>query len=143
MTRYIVLLSAVMLAAGCESQGTGTANVAERAAVTYAAKAQYPGRAETSPDLHLVAINSPDQKRLEIYNLTDRQIDAEAVWVNGTYVHKIGQIPPHGHINVPYDVLVQAGTGVRVLAEVGDPIRKVEIQTTDGHLYSVEGPVDR
>ena len=134
---------AITLIAGCHTQDIGQVGERPREAITYAARAKYPGNAaQHSERVHAVAINNPDGKSLDIYNLGAESIPATALWVNGAFVKQIAPISPKGSVTVKYVELLEAGPSAKSMTELERTVQKVEIQTADG-LYYVEGPVNR
>jgi hypothetical protein len=128
---------------GCHTQDIGQVGERPREAITYAARAKYPGSAsQHSERVHAVAINNPDGKSLDVYNLGAESINATALWVNGTFVKQIAPIPPKGYITAKYVELLESGPSAKSMSELERTVQKVEIQTADG-LYYVEGPVNR
>ena len=136
-------LSLAALVAGCAANEVGQVGRNPREVITYAATASYPGGARESEDVRAVALNYPGREEIEIHNLTDRSIPAEAVWVNGRYVREVvGDIAPRGQVTVRYGNLVEAGPGTRDLDTLNRPVERVELQTPGG-LFSVFGPVNK
>ena len=129
--------------AGCHTQDIGQVGERPHEAITYAARAKYPGNsAQHSERVHAVAINNPDGKTLDVYNLGMESIPATAIWVNGAFVKQISSISPKGNVTVKYVELLEAGPSAKSMSELERTVQKVELQTTDG-LYYVEGPVNR
>jgi hypothetical protein len=130
------------IAAGCHTQDIGQVGERPREAITFAARAKYPGNAQDSQRVRAVAIADPDVKTLDIYNLSNQSIPATAVWVNGDFVKQISPISPKSHVTIKYVELLEAGPSAKSLTELERTIQKVELQTNDG-MYSVQGPVNR
>ena len=135
----ILLILPAALILGCSTSEVSRVGQAPRAEITYAATAKYPGGAKTSDNFRLTAIDDPDGKKLEIYNVTDTAIGPATVWVNGAFVHRIDGIAPRGSIAIQHAELLQAGPGTSDLAKLDQTARKVEIETRDG-LFTVQGP---
>jgi hypothetical protein len=140
---YTLATLILPLIAGCHTQDIGQVGERPREAITFAARAKYPGNAaQHSERVHAVAINDPDGKSIDVYNLGTESINATALWVNGTFVKQISPIPPKGYVNAKYVELLEAGPSAKSMTELERTVQKVEIQTADG-LYYVEGPVNR
>jgi hypothetical protein len=133
---------AMALFAGCAAQDLGQVGDRPREAITYAARAKYPGAAQESDRYKSVAIVDPGKKVLEVYNLSNQTIPATALWVNSAFVRQISPIAPKGHVTVRYVELLEAGPGTRSFSDLTTPVQKVEIQTSDGN-YAAQGPVNR
>jgi hypothetical protein len=133
---------ALALFAGCAAENVAQVGDRPREAITYAARAKYPGAAQTSDRYKSVAIVEPDRKVVDVYNLSSQTIPATAIWVNGAFVHQASAIAPRGHVSVPYVQFLEAGPGTRSFSDLATPVQKVEIQTNDGN-YAAQGPVNR
>jgi hypothetical protein len=142
LAHTIVSGLALGLFAGCAAQDVGLVGERPREAITYAARAKYPGAGQESDRYKAVAVVNPDQKVLDVYNLSSQTIPATAIWVNGAFVHQVSPIAPKGHVTVKYVELLEAGPGARSFSQLETPVQKVEIQTGDGN-YTVQGPVNR
>jgi hypothetical protein len=127
---------------GCSTQNVGMVGDNAREAITYAARAKYPGAAQESDRYKSVAIVNPETKIIDVYNLSTQTIPATALWVNGAFVKQIAPIAPKGHVTTKYVELLEAGPGARSFSQVETPVQKVELQTNDGN-FSVQGPVNR
>jgi hypothetical protein len=138
----VVSVLALGLFAGCAAQDVGLVGEQPREAITYAARAKYPGAAQQSDRYKSVAIVNPDRKILDVYNLSTQTIPATAIWVNGAFVKQIAPIAPKGHVSTKYVELLEAGPGARSFSQIETPVQKVELQTNDGN-YAVQGPVNR
>ena len=138
----VISALALGLFAGCAAQDVGMVGDRPREAITYAARAKYPGAAQESDRYKSVAIVDTSRKLLDVYNLSAQTIPATALWVNGGFVRQISPIAPKGHVTVRYVELLEAGPGTRSFSQLDTPVQKVEIQTTDGN-YAVQGPVNR
>jgi hypothetical protein len=145
--KYTLAMLILPLFAGCHTQDVGQVGERPREAITYAARAKYPGNAQDSPRVRAVAIVDADGKLLEgktidVYNLGNESIPATAIWVNGAFVKQIGPISPKGHVTVKCVELLEAGPSAKSMTELERTVQKVELQTPDG-LYNVQGPVNR
>ena len=145
MTRSIFLTamaaSALALVVGCEGKADKVSSVQPEArqAISAAATARYPGNPTTSRDVQAAAINYPEKKVVEIYNLGNTSIPPGNVWVNGSYMTHVDGIAPKSYTAVKYGQLLEAGTPANDLKSLNQPVAKVEIQTDKG-LFSVQGP---
>lgn len=143
MNRYLLGVSLAVLGilAGCGPKTNKVAGVGEEAreAISLAATARYPGRAMTSPDVQLTAIDYPTKDYLEIYNPGRTSIPRSTVWVNGTFLTTIDGIPPKGFVTVLHASLLEAGPATNDLKKLKQPVSKVEVQTDKG-LFTVQGP---
>jgi hypothetical protein len=141
--RSLLPVAAVLtLIAGCHTQDIGQVGERPREAITFAARAKYPGNALDSERVRAVAVADPDSKTLDVYNLGSQSIPATAVWVNSDFVKQIGPISPKSHVSIKYVELLEAGPSAKSLTELERTIQKVELQTNDG-MYNVQGPVNR
>ena len=142
VTRTVASAFALTLFAGCAAQDVGQVGDRPREAITFAARAKYPGAAQESDRYKSVAVVDPGRKVLDVYNLSAQTIPATALWVNGGFVRQISPIATKGHATVRYVELLEAGPGTRSFSQLDTPVQKVEIQTNDGN-YAVQGPVNR
>src|SRR3954453_15702155 len=83
---------------GCKTESIAQVGTQPREAITYAARAKYPGNAQMSDRARAVANTDADARQLDVYNIGDQPIAATALWVNGTFVKQIGSIPPRAHV---------------------------------------------
>jgi len=141
VTSGLSVLAAGVLA-GCPAQNVQQVGEQPRAAITYAARAHYPGNAQMSDRIKAVAVTEPEGKMLTVYNYGADTIPSTALWANGAFVKEIAPIPPRGNVRAKYSELLEAGPGVRTFSEVSSRLERVELQTPDG-LYTVQGPVNR
>lgn len=143
MSRYLlgVSLAALGILAGCGPKTNKVAGVGEEAreAISLAATARYPGRAMTSPDVQLTAIDFPTKDYLEIHNPGTTSIPHSTVWVNGTFLTTIAGIPPKGFVTVQHASLLEAGNPANDLRKLKQHVSKVEVETDRG-LFTVQGP---
>jgi hypothetical protein len=133
---------AMALFAGCAAENVGQVGDRPREAITFAARAKYPGAAQTSDRYKLGAVVDPERKVLDIYNFSSQSIPATAVWVNGAFVRQVSTIAPKGHVTVRYVDLLESGPGTRSFSDLATPMQKVEVQTNDGN-YAALGPVNQ
>ena len=138
----VVSVLALGLFAGCAAQDVGLVGEQPREAITYAARAKYPGAAQDSDRYKSVAIVNPDKEVLDVYNLGAQTIPATALWVNGAFVKQIAPIAPKGHITARFVEILESGPGARSFSQMETPVQKVELQTNDGN-YAAQGPVNR
>jgi hypothetical protein len=139
---YTLAALILPLVAGCQTENIGQVGERPREAITFAARAKYPGNAQESPKVRAVALTDPDTQELTVYNVGDTAIPATAVWVNGAFVRQIAPISPKSHATMKWVELLEAGPSAKSLSELDRTVQKVELQTSDG-IYAVQGPVVR
>jgi hypothetical protein len=143
MRRYLLLTSVAALGilAGCGPKANEVTGVGPEAreAISQATMARYPGRAMTSPEVQVAAINYDKKHYIELHNLGTSSIPPSTVWVNGTFVTNIAGIPPKSYATVQHGALLEAGPATNDLRKLEQPVAKVEIQTDKG-LFTVQGP---
>jgi hypothetical protein len=137
-----VLAAAALAVAGCgpskpkDSTGTGAiiSSPTERAA--YAGHAVFP---MTQPinDLAVAAIVSRDKKELRLYNFGKQAIRNVDVWVNGSFVTRIGGIAPQSKVVIS-TMEIYNGLG-HSLASHGEEVSRVQLDD-GGRLYNLMGP---
>jgi hypothetical protein len=132
------VFAAVGIVGGCGGKTESVSGVGQEArqAISQAAVARYPGRAMTSPDVQLTAINYPTKDYLEIHNTGTSSIPR---WVNGTFLTTIDGIAPKGFVTVQHGSLLEAGPATNDLKKLNQPVSKVEVETDRG-LFTVQGP---
>ncbi len=146
---FPLLALATVLVAGCGPNRNTTA--AQRAAIedgtnipdtptelaAYAGNARFP---ETQPvgELRVAAVMSRDKKSLKLYNFGTENIRDTRVWVNGSYVKRIGGVAPLSSVTISANELYN-GLG-HTLATRGEEVSRVQLQTMD-RLYNLMGPV--
>lgn len=137
--QVMLCLSAGVMIAGCKT--TQVSQVAEgpREAITFAARAKYPGDAKTSETIRVAAVDDSRRRELTLFNLSDNSVPASTLWVNSHYVAQIPSIAPRRSVLLKYTQLIEAGPSVGDLRTMDQQPRKVEIQTSDG-LFTVQGP---
>ena len=138
-SEIILCLSAGLMITGCKT--TQVSQVAEgpREAITYAARAKYPGDAKTSERVRVAAVDDSGRRELTLFNLSDNSVPASTLWVNSHYVAQIPAIAPRRSVMVKYTQLIEAGPSVGDLRTMDQQPRKVELQTSEG-LFTVQGP---
>lgn len=129
-------------AGGCNTDRVRHVGEGPREAITYAARARYPGNATQADNVNAIAMTDTSRGRITVYNLGNNAIPTSAMWVNGLFVSQIPAIAPRGNTLVTFPQLLEAGPGVRSLDQAEQPPRKVELQTSEG-LYSVQGPIEQ
>src|SRR5687768_17852340 len=143
MRRYLLLTSvaALGIVAGCGAKTNEVTGVGReaRAAISQASMARYPGRAMTSPEVQVAAINYEKKHYLELHNLGTTSIPPSTLWVNGTFVTNVNGIPPKSYTTVHHGALLEAGPATNDLRKLEQPVARVEIQTDRG-LFTVQGP---
>lgn len=140
--RSVAPALAVCMMAGCAAQQVSEVNQKPREEITFAALAKYPTTAPSVDKDEIVALDSPDNNMLYVYNLSDKPIPQCSLWVNKTFVRQIDGVPPKGHVAVAYSDLIQAGPGVMDLKQSGQQINQVDLQTPQG-LAPALGPAYR
>jgi hypothetical protein len=140
--KYTLATLILPLFAGCHTQDIGQVGERPREAITFAARAKYPGAGQESQKVKAAAITDPESKELDVYNLGDTSIPATAVWVNGAFVRQVGPISPKGHVTVKFVELLEAGPSAKSLLELERTVQKVELETSDG-IFTAQGPVNR
>ena len=75
---------------GCSTDRVSQVGQEPRAAISDAALASYPQAPAASSDrVQAAAVDQPDLKQVEIFNLADQSIPAGRVWVNGNFLAQI------------------------------------------------------
>ena len=100
----------------------------------YAATAKYPTDMKASDDFKAIALINPGNESVKLVNYSDEPIRNANVWVNGTFVYKVGTIPSHGAVVVDRDQFYD-GTG-DTMQRLNATASRVEIQSGD-HLYTL------
>jgi hypothetical protein len=143
LTTLAILAGAVAIG-GCgpnkptsASTGNGTiiSSPTERAA--YAGHAAFPAT-QPSGELPVVAIVSRDKKQLRLYNVGKQAVRNVDVWVNGSFVTRIGGIAPLSNVVISTTEIYN-GLG-HSLASRGEEVSRVQADE-GGHLYNLMGPV--
>src|SRR4051812_1141357 len=126
--------------AGCSTDRVAQVGSEPRAAISEAALASYPQQPAVASDrVQAAAVDRPDQKEIEIFNLSDQSIPPGRVWVNGGFLAQSPNIAPRGSTIIKYSDLLEAGHAVNDLKQLQQPVRKVELQTREG-LFKIQGP---
>jgi hypothetical protein len=144
MTRCTPVLAAGLLLAGCASNGgksdatmdgTNIPNTPTELAA-YAGNARFP-QTQPSNDLTVAAIVSRDKKQLKLYNFGRRAIRNVDVWVNGSFVKRIGGIAPQSSVVISTNEIFN-GLG-HTLASRGEEVSRVQLDD-NGSLFTLMGP---
>jgi hypothetical protein len=136
-------VAAVIALTGCgpskpnsASTGSGAliSSPTERAA--YAGHAVFP---QTQPinELPVAAIVSRDKKQLNLYNFGKQAIRNVDIWVNGSFVTRIGGIAPQSKVMIGTNDIFN-GLG-HSLASRGEEVSRVQLDDA-GRLYNLMGP---
>ncbi len=137
MFRKSIAVFALASVVGCSSstsfQPFASNGPEERAQfAAYAATAKYPSDMKASDEFKAVALINPKNESVKIVNFSDEPIRNANVWVNGTFVYKVGTIPSHGAIVIDREQLYDT-TG-DTMRRLNSTANRVEIQAGE-HLY--------
>ena len=143
--RAVLTLAAASLLAGCAANagfnpvGQSSADMSPTQLAAFAARAEYPAT-QPSDGLKAAAIVSRGDGTIKVYNFGDRAIHGAKVWVNRGFVAKVDGIPPQSHVTIKMDRLF--GSFGNTFASQKDTLATlVQLQTDDGGLYTLMGPV--
>jgi hypothetical protein len=148
MLRQTLLLAAAAALAGCETSariapvaGKDKPAPLQTQLAAFAANPDnhYPTDAKASDDLRAAAVIDRKANTIKIYNFMSDPITNAKVWVNGTHVYQISSIPAKQSKTLQRSLFYDK-TGVS-LASVNTPVTQVQLQTGDGALANLEGPV--
>ena len=140
----MIAATALVIVSGCgpskpstDATGNGAiiSSPTERAA--YAGHQAFP-QTQPTGELPVVAIMSRDKKQLNLYNVGKQAIRNVDVWVNGSYVTRIGGIAPQSKVIIATTEIYN-GLG-HSLASRGEEISRVQVDDA-GRLYNLMGPV--
>ena len=138
------LLASLALAGGCGGKrggsssgldGTNIPNTPTELAA-YAGNARFPATQPVN-DQTLAAIVSKDKKQLKLYNFGKRNVRDVDVWVNGSFVKRIGGIAPQSNVAINTSEIYN-GLG-HTLQSRGEEISRVQLDTGDA-LLTLMGP---
>ena len=139
MTRYAISFLALSTLVGCSGStsllSSDGKDDTQRAA--WAATVKYPTDKKPSTDLKATLV--VDGSDLKIYNATTQQLTDIKVWVNGTYVTRVDRISANGHLTLSRGEFFDS-IGTK-LSNRDVEIARIEIETLDGHLYTLQGPI--
>jgi hypothetical protein len=123
---------------GCSSNGhfaLGDKSSGEEAQLAaFAATAKYPSDLRPSNDINAAALVNPKNDAIKIVNTSDQPMRDVNVWVNGTFVHKVNVIPPHGAASMDRSDFFDASG--QNMTKLNAGVSRVELQSGD-HLYSL------
>lgn len=143
--RSLVTIAAAALAlSGCGPSKPNTASTGNGAIISSPTeRAAYAGHAvfpQTQPinDLPVGALVSRDKKQLNLYNFGKQAIRNVDVWVNGSFVTRIGGIAPQSKVTISTTEIYN-GLG-HSLASRGEEVSRVQLDDS-GRLYSLMGPL--
>lgn len=150
MLRHTVLIAAAAAAlVGCETSarlgpvggGDRTSPTQQTQLAAFAAKPenQYPSDAQATDDLRAAAIVDGEAGNIKIYNFTDEPLTNVKVWVNGTHLYQVDNIPAKQSKTLPRSLFYNKN-GMS-LANSDTPVQRVQIQTSDDTLATLLGPV--
>ena len=139
MLRNTLAALALSTMVGCSASSTfqplGSRGADEQAELaSYAAKAQYPSDAKPSAEIKAGALIDSRENTVKIANFSDIPMRDVNVWVNGSFVYKVGMVPSHGTVVVKPDQLFDS-SGQNMSKLKATPNR-VELQTGD-RFYSL------
>jgi hypothetical protein len=110
----------------------------EAVLAAYAARTPYPSQAHPEEGRQVGALINAKNDRIEIINFSDKPLHDVNVWVNGTFLYKVDNIPSQSTRAVSTDELYDT-TGKTMSALKAAPTR-VEVQTDD-KLWSLRTAV--
>jgi hypothetical protein len=143
----ILMLMLVGCVAGCQagasfnppsSSSKAKVDTERTQLAAYAATAQYPRDVQASDDLRAAAMISRDRNSIRVINFSEEALRDAVVWVNGTFVRRVDNIPPNGSVTLNRADFYDA-TGHSLMNQASSASR-IQIQL-DGKLYDVQGPV--
>jgi hypothetical protein len=136
-------LASALALTGCAGSGTAKsstdgANIPNTPTelAAYAGNARFP---QTQPVVEqtIAAIVSRDKKTLKLYNFGKQPIRNVDVWVNGSFVKRIGGIAPQSNVVISTDEIYN-GLG-HTLASRGEEVSRVQLADSV-RLTTVMGP---
>lgn len=143
MLRQTSLLIVAAALAGCSASAemepasdASQSQTANAQLAAYAASAELP-QGEASDDLRAAAVVNRESNNLKIYNFSNRALRNVDVWVNGSFVGKVSNIPANGSAMVPRSAFYDSSG--RSLAQENTMINSVQI-VDDDKLYNLQGP---
>jgi hypothetical protein len=135
---FMALAFGALCCCGCNSNGhfaLGDKSSGEEAQLAaYAATAKYPSDLRPSSDIHAAALVNPKNDAIKIVNTSDQPMRDVNVWLNGTFVHRVNVIPPHGAASLDRSEFFD--TGGQNMTKLNAGVSRVELQSGD-HLYSL------
>ena len=141
----ILTAAAALVVSGCASDpnrptspsadGTNIPNSPTELAA-YAGNARFPQTQPTEAPT-VAAIVSRDKKQLKLFNFGKQAIRNVDVWVNGSFVKRIGGIAPQSHVVIDTNQIYN-GLG-HSLASRGEEISRVQLAEGSA-LYTLMGP---
>jgi len=154
MKRYIssaaavaLLLSSALLV-GCETPASPSAtasreytpNAKPTQLAAYAASTPYPANLQAQENPDLVVLVGKEPGSLTLINTGKQPLRDFNVWINRAYLLHVDRIDPNSvrYLNTS-DFYNSAGNNISGAA--ADSNRQVQVQTADGILYNVKGPV--
>jgi hypothetical protein len=104
----------------------------------YAASVKYP---TTQPQelRQLAATVNSQNTAITLRNFGTRPVTDFNLWVNGAYVMHVDRLEPSGAATFKTENLFNAA-GIPLSANAAAPIRQVQVETSDGALWNVQGP---
>jgi len=138
--RSLALLLVACLA-GCagriagagENEPTEEAQLAARAAST-----PYPTNLRASNNWRAAALVDRRTNSIRVINFENRPLRDADVWVNHSFVHHVGTIPPNGYVVLSRNGFYDASGNS--LANVNTSVVQAQVQT-EGNLYDLQGPI--
>ena len=128
----LALASVVGCSASTSFQPFASKGPDERAQLAaYAASTQYPD-GKPSTDIKAAALINPRDNSVKIVNFSDEGLRDANVWVNGSFLHKVGMIPSHGSVSLDRDQFYDAAG--ENMKKVNSTPNRVDVQVGD-HLY--------
>jgi exo-beta-1,3-glucanase (GH17 family) len=148
----LALAAMAVVLAGCSENNHGTSSNSGSSAdssrattsaptntelAAYAASRHFPANAQGRNDLHTAAIVNRGGGVIRLYNFDSAPLRNVDVWVNQSFVQRVGAVPANGSVEVRFGDLYNA-VG-RNLASQMEPIRQVQL-VSEGSVYNAWGP---
>ncbi len=142
MSRTPLAVLAVAFLTGCAGSSVESPSASESGSkpaqlAAAAAGSPYPST-QATPAPQLGAVYNRDNHTIRILNFSDQQVKDGKVWINGTFVHPIQSIPPHGMVTLDTEKFY--GSAGRPMRDLSVTPANVQIQV-DNSLYNVQGPL--
>jgi hypothetical protein len=124
---------------GCSSNNEFTPGSEPTQLAAYAAKNPYPADKTAKDNLQLTAVVNHSTGNITVRNFGTGPIEDFRLWVNQAYVMHVDRIEPGTSRVFSLSDLYSSG-GDSLKDTSPEQIHKVQIQTSEGKLWNVQGP---
>lgn len=141
LNRFLVCgVAALLIGCGASGGREYSPNAKPTQLAAYAASMPFPSNLNAQENPDLVALINRQSGAISLMNLGPQPLRDFNLWVNQSYVLHVDRVDPNtARVINKTDLYNSAGNNMENASP--ESIRRLNVQTRDGALYNVKGPV--